>query len=452
VFVKENPLSPYIFLLCAEGLTELISQTEREGFLKGVSICRGAPAISHFFFADNSFPFARANMANCMVLKDILDTYERASGQQVNFQKSAVCFSKNVQRGDQLMLAQFMGIPCVDHHSQYLGLPMVLDKKKGASFNHLKERLWKKLQTWKGKLLSGTEKVILIKVVAQAIPIYTMSSQFWWNSSTKNKKIHSMAWDRLCAPKEEGGLGFGNLHAFNLALLAKQGWRLLQNPDSLITRVLKAKYFPTRSFLETAVSPHASVVWKSLCEARTVIIQVSKWQCYHKSINLIHGDSREWNVTLLQNVFFPEEVMLICSIPLSLRLTPDMLVCHYDIKKSMFTVKSAYHVARSLHSSTGRASSSNLDVVARNWSLLWKAIVPARVKTFWWRVIFGILTTKANLARKKVSLDEECMLGGGPVESSIHILRDCPFAICAWRSSTLSSSRWNNDAHSPKDW
>ena len=47
------------------------------------------------------------------------------------------------------MLAQFMGIPCVDHHSQYLGLPMVLDKKKGASFNHLKERLWKKLQTWK---------------------------------------------------------------------------------------------------------------------------------------------------------------------------------------------------------------------------------------------------------------------------------------------------------------
>ncbi|KAI5350665.1 hypothetical protein L3X38_003556 [Prunus dulcis] len=247
-------------------------------------------------------------------------------------------------------------------------------------------------------------------------------------------------------------MGFGNLHAFNLALLAKQGWRLLWNPNSLITRVLKAKYFPTRSFLETAVSPHASVVWKSLCEARTVIIQVSKWQCYHKSINLIHSDSREWNVTLLQNVFFPEEVMLICSIPLSLRLTPDMLVCHYDKKKSMFTVKSAYHVARSLHSSTGRASSSNSDAVARNWSLLWKAIVPARVKTFWWRVISGILTTKANLARKKVSLDEECMFGGGPVESSIHILRDCPFAICAWRSSTLSSSRWNNDAHSPKDW
>ncbi|CAL2239892.1 unnamed protein product [Prunus armeniaca] len=118
----------------------------------------------------------------------------------------------------------------------------------------------------------------------------------------------------------------------------------------------------------------------------------------------------------------------------------------------MFTVKSAYHVARSLHSPTGKAFSSNPDVVARNWSLIWKAIVPARVKTFWWRVISGILPTKANLARKKVSLDEECMFYEGPTKSSIHILRDCPCAICAWRSSTLSSSWWNNDAYSPKDW
>ncbi|XP_020412490.1 uncharacterized protein LOC18793550 [Prunus persica] len=70
-----DPLSPYLFLLCAEGLTELIAQKEREGFLKGVSICRGAPAISHLFFADDSVLFARANMADCMVLKDILDTY-----------------------------------------------------------------------------------------------------------------------------------------------------------------------------------------------------------------------------------------------------------------------------------------------------------------------------------------------------------------------------------------
>ncbi|CAL2238951.1 unnamed protein product [Prunus armeniaca] len=118
----------------------------------------------------------------------------------------------------------------------------------------------------------------------------------------------------------------------------------------------------------------------------------------------------------------------------------------------MFIVKSAYHVARFLHSPTGRASSSNRDAVARYWSLIWKAIVPAKVKTFWWRVISGILPTKANLAPKKVTIDEECMLFGGPTESSIHILRDCPFAICTWRSSTLSSSRWNNDDYSSKDW
>lgn len=59
-----------------------------------------------------------------------------------------------------------------------------------------------------------------------------------------------MAWPQLFQPKKQGGLGFLDLRAFNLALLAKQGWRLLTNPDSLLARVLEAKYYPHRNFLE----------------------------------------------------------------------------------------------------------------------------------------------------------------------------------------------------------
>ena len=51
-------------------------------------------------------------------------------------------------------------------------------------------------------------------------------------------KMAWLSWEKMCAPKEKGGLGFQDLIAFNLALLAKQGWHLQMNPNSLVHRVL----------------------------------------------------------------------------------------------------------------------------------------------------------------------------------------------------------------------
>jgi hypothetical protein len=61
--------------------------------------------------------------------------------------------------------------------------------------------------------------------------------------------MHWMSWERLNQPKCKGGMGFRDLRSFNLAILGKQGWRLITRPDSLCARVLKGRYFHDTDFM-----------------------------------------------------------------------------------------------------------------------------------------------------------------------------------------------------------
>ena len=114
-----------------------------------------------------------------------------------------------------------------------------MGKGKRKAFNRIKDQVGRKILGWKGKLLSCVGREILIKAVAQATPTYTMScfklpdslckelnsmmGNFWWGKKDKERKMAWVTWEKLCTPKEKGGMGFRDLRAFNLALLAKQG-------------------------------------------------------------------------------------------------------------------------------------------------------------------------------------------------------------------------------------
>ena len=94
----------------------------------------------------------------------------------------------------------------VDRFESYLGLPTLVGRAKYITFSFLKDRVWKKIQGWKGKLLSRVGKEVLIKAVAQSIPTYTMGvfqlpvklcnelnamcAKFWWGQIGNEKKIH----------------------------------------------------------------------------------------------------------------------------------------------------------------------------------------------------------------------------------------------------------------------
>ncbi|XP_021736519.1 uncharacterized protein LOC110703068 [Chenopodium quinoa] len=263
-----DPISPYLFLLCAEAFSTLISKAVNDKLLSGVRICRGAPRISHLFFADDSIVFAKENLQECSKIADIINTYERASGQKVNLSKTEVAFSKCVSLDQRNLIVAALGVR--------------------------EERIWKKLQGWKEKLLSRPGKEVMIKVVAQAIPTYMMNifktpdglideihsilARFWWGSNGVDRKMHWHSWEKLCLPKSMGGLGFRDLKCFNQALLAKQCWRLSQEGNPLLHAILKARYYKNSDFLEALRGFDPSYSWRSMWGAKSLLLDGLKWR------------------------------------------------------------------------------------------------------------------------------------------------------------------------------
>ena len=164
-------------------------------------------------------------------------------------------------------------------HSKYLGLPSFIGRSKNQVFSILKERVGQKLAGWKGKLLFMGGKEILIKAVAQAIPTYTMSCfQLPQGQKHQETKMAWVGWKQMCYPKFKGGLGFRNLQAFNVAMLAKQAWRILTNPTSLFARVLKARYFPSGDILSAILGSNPSYSWRSIFNSLEVIRKGTRWR------------------------------------------------------------------------------------------------------------------------------------------------------------------------------
>ena len=87
-------------------------------------------------------------------------------------------------------------------------------------------------------------------------------AKFWWGQVGNERKIHWKKWDKLSTSKMKGGMGFRDLRDFNLAMLAKQDWRMIQDNDSMLSKCFKARYFPRSSFLEVKESPGCSYVEK----------------------------------------------------------------------------------------------------------------------------------------------------------------------------------------------
>ncbi|GAU34086.1 hypothetical protein TSUD_255820 [Trifolium subterraneum] len=472
-----DPLSPYLFIIVAEGLTSLIKKAVDGGEIHGIKICRGAPSVSHLLFADDCFLFCRANLSETRKLMEILEVYEQASGQEINLTKSEVFFSRNFSRAAQEDLSNMMGVKHVMGTGAYLGLPSMVGRSKKETFAFIKDKIWKRINSWRSRHLSRAGTEIMIKSVLQAIPAYVMSiyllpdsliddiermiNAFWWGGGDNNKGIRWLAWKRMACPKEEGGLGFRDFQLFNMAMLAKQGWNLINNPNSLVAKVFKARYFPHSSLLDSKLGNNPSFTWRSIWKSRKVLLHGCRWsigdgsnikvmgepwlrvedggwvespqnQCvYNLSIQqLMLPNSKHWDVDKIHSLFSERVANMILAVPLLHLVERDRVVWNEE-SDGIYSVRSGYRKLLKEKNSSSRPRGGEA------WGALWKVHAPPKAKHLLWRICKECLPTRTRLRNRHVQCPIECPFCLVVPEEEWHMFFDCEGHKDAWSSAGL---------------
>ncbi|XP_074378563.1 uncharacterized protein LOC141720107 [Apium graveolens] len=350
-----GPLSSYLFLICIEGLTAIIRNYEQRKIFKGIQVARGAPVISHMFFADDTYVYCRANNDAACRVQEILNKFEIASGQKINAEKSSVFYSCNTDDQTKNEVKSVLGFNEADEDTTYLGLPNTMMRKKTAVLGD------------------------------------------------KKKGIHQKSWEKLSKRKGEGGLGFRQIHAFNIALLGKQGWRLICYPESLANRLYKARYYPRDPYVHT----------------RSEAIERS-------TVSSLMNSNNQWNINLILDTFNDREANLILGIPIQ-HSTEDSWYWRRE-KLGNYSIKSAYSLLQDYRGEAHASDNSGF------WRSLWNLKIPVKVKHFLWSAASDCLPTKYRLKEKRVMVNDLCPVCNTENESIFHVLVTCSFASACFIS------------------
>lgn len=254
------------------------------------------------------------------------------------------------------------------------------------------DKIRQRALSWSNRFLSGAGKQVLLKAVLASMPSYAMScfklpmslckriqsdlTRFWWDAKPDEKKMCWVAWDKLALAKEEGGLGFREIATFNDALLAKIGWKLVLQPEALLSQMLLGKYCHSSSFMESKIPSNASHGWRGIMDGReilkkglgwvigngaTVNVWGSPWMSTSiplcpmgpppladlnlKVSDLLHPNTNVWNLEAIRlHLLQYEEDIL--KLVLSSTPKPDRLRW-LSVKAGTYTSKSGYNLGKS---------------------------------------------------------------------------------------------------------
>ncbi|KAG2304864.1 hypothetical protein Bca52824_033515 [Brassica carinata] len=312
----------------------------------------------------------------CNAVMEVLAVYEAATGQTINLEKSSVIFGAHIHQDSRDIIHDILGIVKVGGEEKYLGLPEVFSGSKIKSLSFLQENLKDKLTGYQARLMSQGGKEVVIKSVAMSMSVYAMSvfrlpktttdnivslANFWWNSDQEKKKTHWVSWERMCLPKKLGGMGFKDIQVFNQALLAKQAWRLVNFPDSLLAKFLKM-----------------DGIRQMIGNGRTVKVWTERW--LFDVADLLNETSKWWDIDKLNELFYPDDVNLILKIKPVVE-EEDFWSWHYN-KNGDYSVRSGYWLGCQKQRKETLQAAETLPSLNFLKESIWKIKTSSKIKIF----------------------------------------------------------------------
>ncbi|KAJ4802650.1 RNA-directed DNA polymerase (reverse transcriptase)-related family protein [Rhynchospora pubera] len=468
-------LSPYLFILCMDILNRMFEFKIRRGLIKGVTVARGAPAISSILYADDLLICGIADLREVQEIKSTLDEFCTMSGQCIGADKSRIWFSKHTSNDIHAYCMDHFQAGQGERNHNYLGVPILATRMQ--DFDYLIDKVAAKLNPWKARLLSPAAKTVLIKSIIEPLVMYSMGAgsipdsvlqkinaklrAFFWNSGDSHK-MRMVAWEKITSSKQCGGLGLRDVRILNQATNMKVLWKLASREyeGTLWVQILKAKYL-TRSPLWLAVKPSScSKLWTAVLQARDTMKPHIKWilgngnKCplvgepWHEfwlqfqqqgrgelaaSISdFVHQQTVQWNIDkLVQTLGFHAALYIACvhrQPPLKPN-SQDRLIFK-PTTDGNFSFKGACKLLQ--------ASVAQATVTAGTWEKVWQCngTLP-RTQMFIWKLLHDAIPVKASIAKRMRAQPPPCEVCGLEVDDAMHALFLCAKPRQCWLISSL---------------